>query len=140
MASVHDVIKQYRPELELEDELSADQAVEFLVEQTDLDGATIRKTLEALPELLYWHLIRGRPVVVPGLGRIKPTIDLDGTIRAALDADPALVERMSEPDIYRAGIDRHENIGASLKRLAQMWNSTHPNDPVRDVDAYAIRS
>ncbi|HEX9796917.1 MAG TPA: hypothetical protein VGA52_07990 [Anaerolineales bacterium] len=140
MASVHDVIQRYRPVLELEDELPADEAVEYLVEQTDLDGATIRKTLEALPELLFWHLVRGRPVVIPGVGRIKPAIDLDGTIRAALETDPALVERLSATDAYRAGIDRHENIGASLKRLAQMWNSTHPDDPVRDIDAYAIKA
>jgi hypothetical protein len=40
---------------------------------------------------------------------------------------------MSEPEAYRAGIDRRENIGADVQRLAQMWNSSHPNDRITDI-------
>jgi hypothetical protein len=140
MATVHDLIQHYRPELELEKPLTADEALEYLKEQTDLEEETIRKTLQAVNGMLFWHLVRGRPVELEGVGTIRPTIDLDGTIRAALDVDAGLVESMSEPDAYRAGINRRENIGISLQRMAQMWNSTHPDDPVRDVDAYALVS
>lgn len=138
MATVHDLIRQYRPELELEDPLTADEAIEYLTEQTDLEGDVIRTTLEAIRSMLFWHLLRGRPVELTGLGSIRPTIDLDGTIRAALDAEEGLVQAMSEPDAYRAGINRRENIGLSLQRMAQMWNSTHPDDPVQGVEAYAL--
>ncbi|MFP3852755.1 MAG: hypothetical protein ACLFWD_00530 [Anaerolineales bacterium] len=133
MATVQDVIKQYKPELDLEEPVSAEDAVAHIVENSDLEAATVEAVFNEVSELLYWYLIRGRPVTLPGVGQVRPTIDLDGTIRAALQADESLVARMSEPEAYRAGIDRRENIGASLRRLGQMWNSTHPNDPVRDL-------
>lgn len=138
MASVYDIIQQYRPELELEEPVSAEEAIQYMAENGDLDPEIIRQVFDAVPDMLFWFLVRGRPVELPGIGQIRPTIELSGTIRAALTADPALVDRMSEDDAYRAGINRHENIGLSLERLAQMWNSTHPDDPVKDVDAYAI--
>lgn len=140
MASVYDLIQQYRPELELEEPVSADEAIDYLAENGDLDPELVRKVFAAVPDMLFWFLVRGRPVELPGIGEVRPTIELDGTIRAALKVDPALVERMSEDDAYRAGINRKENIGVSLERLAQMWNSTHPDDPVKDVEAYAIVS
>jgi hypothetical protein len=140
MASVYDLIQQYRPELELEEPVPAEEAIEYMAENGDMDPDTIRKVLDAVPEMLFWFLVRGRPVELPGLGEIRPTVELNGTIRAALKADPSLVDRMSEEDAYRAGINRKENIGVSLERLAQMWDSTHPDDPVTDVDAYAIVS
>lgn len=133
MATIHDLMDQYKPELDLEEPVSAEETIAYLEEQLDLDAATIKVVLEKLPDLLYWFLIRGRPVTLPSVGQIRPTIDLDGTIRAALEADEALVERMSEPEAYRAGIDRRENIGADVKRLAQMWNSSHPNDQITDL-------
>lgn len=138
MACVHNVIKQYRPELDLEDPVEADEVVEQLAEAAELDEETVRRVFDAMPDLLFEYLIQGQPVEVPGVGQIRPTIDLDGTIRGALDSEEALVERLSEPGAYRAGINRQENIGVSLERLAQMWNSSHPDDKVRDVDAYAI--
>ncbi len=138
MACVHEMIKSYRPELDLEEPFSADEVVEHLAEETELDAETIRTVLEAMPDMLYFYLLRGRPVEIPGLGEVKPTIDLDGTIRGALDLDEDLVERLSEEGAYRGGINRQENIGLRLERMAQMWNSSHPDSPVRDVDAYAI--
>jgi hypothetical protein len=140
MASVYDLIQRYRPELELEDPVLADEAVDYLAKHGDFDPEVVRTMFNAVSEMLFWFLVRGRAVELPGVGQVRPTIELDGTIRAALQADSALVDRMSADDAYRAGINRHENIGVSLERLAQMWNSTHPDDPVTDVDAYAIVS
>lgn len=133
MASIYDLLKQYKPELDLEDPVLVDEAVGYMEEHSDLDKETIMSVLEQVPGMLYWFLIRGRPVVLPGTGEIRPTIDLDGTIKMAIEADSQLVERMSEPGAYRAGIDKRENIGADIKRLAQMWNSSHPNDRITDL-------
>jgi hypothetical protein len=93
-----------------------------------------------LPDMFFWFLVRGRPIELTDVGHIKPAIGLDGKIQAAIDTAESLVGRMSEPDAYRAGIKRRENIGVPLPRLAQMWNSTHPSDPITDLDAYAVRS
>ncbi len=138
MASVHDVIRQYRPQLELEDPVPADEVVAYLAENSELEPEAIQGVLGALPDMLFHFLVQGRPVEFPAVGHVKPTIDLDGTIRADIDTAGELTSRMSEPDTYRAGINRRENIGVSLQRLAQMWNATHPDDAVEDADAYAL--
>lgn len=133
MATIQDLLDQYKPELDLEEPVSAEETLAYLEENSELDGETIKAVLAQLPDMLYWFLIRGRPVTIPGVGQVRPTIDLDGTIRAALEADEELVAKMSEPEVYRAGIDRRENIGANVERLAQMWNSSHPNDKITDL-------
>lgn len=138
MACVHNLINSYRPELELEEPLGAEELVDHLAEQTELDSETVSKVLEALPDALQHYLLQARPVELPAVGQVKPAINLNGKIRAELETEESLVERLSEPDAYRGGINRRENIGVDLSRLAQMWNSSHPDDPVRDVDAYTV--
>jgi hypothetical protein len=140
MASIRDAIHAYAPDLELETPVTADEVVAYLSEQTGLEQDVVKQVLGALPDTAFWFLVRGRPVELAGIGHIKPAIGLDGRILAAIDTDEAFIGRMSEPDAYRAGIKRRENIGVPLPRLAQMWNATHPSDPITDLDAYAVRT
>lgn len=138
MATIRDAIEAYRPELVLEKPLTPEESIAFLAEKSGVEAETVGKVMGAMPELVFWHLVRGRPVPLPGVGQLKPVIGLDGTFGAALDTAAELSKRMGEPEAYRAGVKRKENIGARLERLAQMWNSGHPNDPVTDLAAYAV--
>lgn len=130
MATVYDVIQEYRPELELQESVSTEEAVQYLVDEEDLDAESVHKVFGGLAGMLFWFLVRGRPVVLPGLGSIKPTIDLDGTIHAKIDTHPDLVARMNEPEAYRAGIKRKENIGLDMDQLIKKWNASHPNQQI----------
>ncbi len=138
MATIHDVIRAYRPELVLEEPLEVDEVVSFLAEKSGVEAETVRKVLDAMGELAFWYLTRARPIPLPGVGTLKPTIDLKGTFHVAIDTDPALQERMGQPGEYRGMINRHENIGVPLARLVQMWNSSHPDDRVVDFDPHAV--
>lgn len=140
MASIRDALRAYAPELDLEAPVPTDEVVSHLSEKTGLEKEVITQVLGALPEMAFWFLVRGRPIEIQGVGHLKPAIGLDGAIRVAIDTDETLASKMSEPDAYRAGIRRRESIGVPLPRLAQMWNSSHPSDPVTDLDAYAVRS
>lgn len=138
MASIRDAIAEYRPELTLEKPLSPEEAIAFLVEKSGVDEATVNKVLAGISEMAFWHLVRGRPFPLKGVGVVAPRMKFDGTFGAALDLDPELAKRMAEPEAYRAGVKRRENIGLTRDRLAQMWNSAHPNDPVTDQAAYSV--
>lgn len=138
MATIRDAISAYRPELVLEKPVTPEEAIAFLAEKSGVEAETVGKVMGALQELAFWHLVRGRPVPLPGVGQLRPTIALHGTFGAALDTAPELSKRMGEPEAYRAGVKRKENIGIALDRLTQMWNSSHPNDPVTDRAAYAV--
>lgn len=140
MASIRDAIRAYTPELDLEPPVGADEVVSHLAEKTGLESEVIRQVLGAFPEMAFWFLVRGRPIELEGMGHLRPTIGLDGKIRAEIDTDDTLEEKLSEPDAYRAGIKRRESIGVPLRRLAQMWNSSHPSDPITDLDAFAVRN
>jgi hypothetical protein len=139
MASIRDALRAYAPELELEAPVTTDEVVSHLSEKTGLEKDLITQVIGALPDMAFWFLVRGRPIELQGIGHLKPAIGLDGAIRAAIDTDDALAAKMSEPDAYRAGIKRREGIGVPLPRLAQMWDSSHPSDPVTDLDAFAVR-
>ncbi len=139
MATIRDAIEAYRPELVLDKPLTAEEAIAFLAEKSGVEAETVGKVMGAMQELVFWHLVRGRLVPLPGVGQLKPMIGLDGTFGAALDTAPELSKRMGAPEAFRAGVKRKENIGVPLERLAQMWNSSHPNDPVTDLAAYAAR-
>jgi hypothetical protein len=47
-----------------------------------------------------------------------------------VQVDPAFSQKLGGPDDYRGGINRRENIGVPRRRLAQMWNSSHPDDRI----------
>jgi len=139
MASIRDALRAYAPELDLEAPVTTDEVVSHLSEKTGLEKDVITQVVGALPEMAFLFLVRGRPIELQGIGHLKPAIGLDGAIHAAIDTDDALAARMSEPDAYRAGIRRRESIGVPLPRLAQMWDSSHPSDPITDLDAFAVR-
>lgn len=140
MASIRDALQAYAPTLDLENPVSADEVISFLSDKTGLESDVIKQVLGAFPEMAFWFLVRGRPIELGGVGYLKPMIGLDGKIGAAIDTDEGLVAKMSEPDAYRAGVNRRESIGVPLRRLAQMWDSTHPSDPVTDLDTFAAKS
>jgi nucleoid DNA-binding protein len=140
MASIRDAIRTYAPDLDLEAPVLGAELVAHLAEQTGLEGEVIEQVLAAFQQTAFWFLVRGRPIELAGVGQLKPAIRLDGKIQAALDTDQGLIAKMSETDAYRAGIRRRESIGVPLARLAQMWNSSHPSDPVTDLEAYAVRN
>ncbi len=139
MASLRDAVVAYSPQIDLQTPVPPDELSAYLAERAGIEPEQVRQVLSGLPEAVFWFLVRGRPIEFPGTGSLRPTIDLQGKIDARLDIDPALTNRMSEPDAYRAGITRRENIGIPVERLAQMWNSSHPSDPVTDADPYAVR-
>lgn len=136
MASIQEAIKEYGPEIELEETVPLEESVEFLSEKTELDPETIQTVLGSLEELAFWFFVRGRPILLPKVGRLFPEIQLNGSFEGRFEMDESLRERMGEPEAFRAGIDRRENIGVSLERMAEMWNSSHPEDPITDLDAY----
>jgi hypothetical protein len=130
MASIRDVMAAYAPELDLGDPVPLEEALIFLKEKSALEPDTIQAVLNAYAELAHWYLLRGRPVPLPGIGHLIPTVDYDGVFGAAVQTDSAFSQKMGGPDNYRGGINRRENIGVSRKRLAQMWNSSHPDDRI----------
>lgn len=140
MASIQDAVKTYSPEVELGKAVDLEEGAAFLAEKTGLDAEQVQQTLQAMGDLAFWFLVRGRPITLPGIGVLQPVVDRKGRIGPRLVSDEALVAKMSEPDAYRAGIKRRENIGVPLQRLAQMWNATHPNDPVTNFESHGGKS
>src|SRR3970040_809274 len=130
MASIKDVMEVYAPELDLGDPVPLEEALAFLKEKSSLEPDTIQAALNALAELAYWYLLRGRPVPLPGIGHLIPTVSFDGVFGAAVQSDPALSQKRGGPEDYRGGINRRENIGVPRRRLAEMWNSSHPDDRI----------
>ena len=130
MASIKDVMAAYAPELDLGDPVPLEEALAFLKEKSSLEPDTIQAALNALAELAYWYLLRGRPVPLPGIGHLIPTVSYDGAFGAAVQIDPAFSQKLGGPDDYRGGINRRENIGVPRRRLAQMWNSSHHDDRI----------
>lgn len=140
MASIQDAVEAYRPELQMGDPVEFDEVIETLHEKTGVDQDTIRQVFQGIPDLAFWFMARARPIEVPGLGHLRPRIALDGRIYPSIDGDPEMVERLSEKAAYRAEINRRENIGLNLDRLAQMWNSSHPNDRIQGYNPYAVKA
>jgi len=130
MASIKDVMEAYAPELDLGDPVPLEEALAFLKEKSTLEPETIQAVLNSLAELAHWYLLRGRPVPLPGIGHLTPTVDMDGVFGAAIQTDPILSQKLGGPGDYRGGINRRENIGVPPRRLAQMWNSSHPDDRI----------
>ena len=56
---------------------------------------------------------------------------MDGSLDIQYRADNALVNALNLPGVFSGKIVHPENIGKSSDDLVEMWNSEHPEDPVR---------
>ena len=72
----------------------------------------------------------GNAVRLPGIGRFRLSVRLDGDLRPTVAVASDLRAAVRELKSFRGNIDRRENIGLTVAEIVARWNEEHPDDPV----------
>lgn len=90
----------------------------------------IRVLLELQATIVYF-LLRGRGVKLEGLGTYLPNINYQGMFDVAHRLDRRLKRELSIRRAFSGRIRNKKNIGKSADEIYALWNSEHPEDPVK---------
>lgn len=130
MAKKITAIRKYRPEVERERTMQTPQVVEAIAQRTGLNEGEIRFVVYELRDAILMAHRHGAAVKIEGLGIFTPTIRADGSLDILFRPEPDMLRQLNDFTKFYAKILNKANIGKSADKLAALWDSEHPNDPI----------
>jgi nucleoid DNA-binding protein len=130
MASKIVAINTFRPRIECGNTVQKQELVRQLARATGLNEGTTDLSMKELRDIIVTNLRAGRGVKVEGLGTWLPNIDLQGKFDVQYRVDPVAKNELNAPGTFVGTILNRENIGKTVIELVEMWNTSHPEDPV----------
>lgn len=124
------VLAEYRPRIAPSRPCELAELARYLADRTGLHVTQVRFILGELQAGMLNFTRAGRSVRLEGLGIFTPSIDLDGRITVNHRADVALTIALNTPGFFEGEIIHRENIGKRLVELVELWNETHPGEPL----------
>jgi len=131
MATLFQAIAIHGPRLTYNPTIELDDVARWLSLRTGTPVYPIALTLHELGAALHHFSRTGTPIRIPGIGRLRPTMDRSGTIRLNGAADPAVVRALNAPGAYTAPIVNAANIGLDDAGYKRLWDVGHPDDPLK---------
>lgn len=78
-----------------------------------------------------FHLLRGSPVVVPGVGRLRVTVSQDMELRMRFAPDRALLRDVQDREQFTGRIANAQRGGLSHAEYKELWDAEFPDDPLQ---------
>jgi hypothetical protein len=131
MATLIEAIREFGPRLKLNDTVSIDVLAEWIAMRTTFNKNVILLVLHEVKEAILFFTSRGTPVMLPGLGRISPSISYEGQLRINMKMDSSLRRALNQPDAFSGHIKNKANIGLAKARLKARWDQAYPDNPLK---------
>jgi len=130
MATLFEVIAAHGPKLAYNRTLEIDQIAEWLASRSGVPPAQIEMVLKEMRAAAVYFCRTGTPIRLPGVGRIRASLDRDGAFRVNVVPDPSLVRALNAPGTYTGPILNAGNIGLDNAGYKALWDAQHPEDPL----------
>ncbi len=76
----------------------------------------------------------GETVKLDGLVNVRPYLKVNGKVDMALLGDRRALAALNNPKLWTADkVSNYRNLGKSSEELVELWNTSHPDDPVEDL-------
>ncbi len=130
MAHLIQAILRYGPRLVLGPAVDPAVLARWLADGGGLDHAAVQAAIRDLHVAVEHFTGRGRPVIVPGIGCFRPTIDRDGRRRLVLVPAPELARSLDRPGRLAGEILNRDRAAWTDVDYQQAWDRDHPDDPL----------
>lgn len=130
MATFLAAIQAFGPRLVYNRTADTAELAQVLSERTGFKHGQVLLILRELHEVLTDYGSIGMPVDLDGIGRFRPTIGRDGTLRLAVFVDHELAREFNRLDRYEGKILNRANIGLDDAGYKTLWDERYPRDPL----------
>ena len=130
MANLITVLLNIGPKLVYGRTIELEELAEWTANRSGLTAEEVERVLKAVRSALLHYCLGGAAVRLPGIGRIRPSIDRDGRVRIRIVPDLELERAFGQHGAYRGEIQNRANIGLSDAELKLLWDAEHPEDPM----------
>jgi len=100
-----------------------------MARSSGLNANAARMTLAELGDAVAFHLRLGSPVVVPGLGRLRLTMDRRGELQLKEVAEKALLGQVLNRGAFKGQVEGKERADWADVRYKGTWDAEFPKDP-----------
>ena len=130
MATIFEVIASYGPKLAYTRTIELDELAEWLAHRSGLNANDAERVLKELRNAIIYFNRAGTPVRLPGVGRVRVSVDRHGQMRVNVTPDPVVVKALNAPGTYRGEIVNRANIGLTDAQYKERWDAAHPEKPL----------
>ena len=130
MASLITALMNLGPKLVYGRTIELEELAEWTANRSGLTAEEVERVLKAVRSALVHYCRGGAAVRLPGVGRVRPTMDREGNVRVRIVPDPQLDRALASPGAYRGEILNRANMGLSDAELKLLWDAEHPDDPL----------
>jgi hypothetical protein len=130
VATFIEAVRKYGPRLNLSSTIPLPKLARWISTRTSLNESEVMMVLIELKEAILHFNGLGIPVKLPGLGRFRPSISVDGEYRIHLRLDSELRESINQRDAYTGRVENRGNIGLTREEFKAIWDAEHPDDPL----------
>ncbi len=130
MAYLIAALKSLGPQLVYGRTIELEELAEWTANRSGLTAEEVERVLKAVRSAVVHYCRGGAAVRLPGMGRIRPTMDRQGRVRTRIVPDPELDRALGNRGAYRGEILNRANMGLSDEELKLLWDAEHPDDPL----------
>lgn len=96
-----------------------------------LNSNVAKMVIGELGNAIRFHLLRGSPVVLPGVGRLRVTVSQDVEPRLRFAPDRGLVRDVQNRGNFTGRVANAERAGYSHAEYKALWDAEFPDDPLQ---------
>lgn len=130
MAAFIEAIAAFGPRLVYNRTATTGELARVLAGRTGFKHGQMLLVLRELHEVLLQYSESSTPVRLDGIGRFRPAIGRDGTLRMLVLVDRELAANVNRLDDFEGAITNRANIGLDDAGYKALWDAAHPGDPL----------
>jgi hypothetical protein len=128
MAKKIQMWSKYGPRVALGSPMTPEEVIENIVGVTNQSKGSVLAVLAELDVQITAGLKAGRIVRLPNGTRFEPVGKKDGYVNILVNVSPELDNTVNGS--FRGKWVNAENIGKTEAEMIELWNATHPEDPI----------
>lgn len=130
MATLIQAVGRYGPRVTQGPHAEIDELCAWMARSSGLNANNAKQAFAELGDALVFYLRRGGPVVIPGLGRLRLSMDRYGDLRLNFVAEKDLLLKVLDKKSFNGLVANPEAGNWTDEQYKAAWDADFPDDPL----------
>ena len=130
MATLIQAVGRYGPRAVQGPHAEIDELCAWMARSSGLNANNAKQAFAELGDALVFYLRRGGPVVIPGLGRLRLSMDRYGDLRLNFVAEKDLLLKVLDKKSFNGLVANPEAGNWTDEQYKAAWDADFPDDPL----------